>query len=175
MALIVLVVSALRRSGGLQLISSEHFHVMGKFMFAFTVFWAYVGYSQYMLIWYANIPEETIYFRIRNTEGWQTLSTFLVAGRFFALFPILLFQGAKRSPWIICCAAVWMLIVQLVDIYLVVLPSFHPTGPQLSVYDFSSLLCLLGYCGFFACRNIGSSNLFACRDPRLSGSVNLRN
>jgi hypothetical protein len=87
----------------------------------------------------------------------------------------LLFQASKRRPWIICCAAVWMLIMQLVDIYLVVLPSFHPTGPQFSVYDVSSFLCLLGYCGFFACRNIGSSNLFACRDPRLAESVNLRN
>ena len=48
----------------------EHYHIMGKWMLSFTVFWAYIGFSQYMLIWYANIPEETEYFIRRNTESW---------------------------------------------------------------------------------------------------------
>ena len=64
------------------MVNEEHFHVMGKFMLAFVIFWAYIGFDQYMLIWYANIPEETIYFRLRNTESWWYLSQFLVVGRF---------------------------------------------------------------------------------------------
>jgi len=57
--------------------------MMGKWMLAFTVFWAYIGFDQYMLIWYANIPEENIYFIIRNTGNWQWLSFGLVLFRFF--------------------------------------------------------------------------------------------
>ena len=92
MSLLVLIVTAMRRKGYLSVVNEEHYHIMGKFMLAFTVFWAYIGYSQYMLIWYANIPEETIYFRIRNTESWWYFSQFLVIGRFWLPFPALLFQ-----------------------------------------------------------------------------------
>src|SRR5207247_79205 len=71
MSLLVLVITALRKAGYLQeVITLEHYHIMGKWMLAFSVFWAYIGFSQYMLIWYANIPEETEYFIRRNTESW---------------------------------------------------------------------------------------------------------
>jgi len=66
MSLLVLIIYALQQKGYLKLVNLEHYHVMGKFMLAFCIFWAYIGFSQYMLIWYANIPEETIYFRVRN-------------------------------------------------------------------------------------------------------------
>lgn len=59
MSLLVLIVTALKRHGYLKVVNAEHYHVMGKFLLAFTVFWAYIGFSQYMLIWYANMPEET--------------------------------------------------------------------------------------------------------------------
>src|SRR6476659_7180220 len=90
MSLLVLVTTALRKAGYLKAVTLEHYHIMGKWMLAFTIFWAYIGFSQYMLIWYANIPEENIYFRLRNTESWHFLSTLLVVGRFFIPFPILL-------------------------------------------------------------------------------------
>ncbi len=77
MALTVLVISALRKAGYMrETVSIEHYHFMGKWMLAFTVFWAYIGFSQYMLIWYANIPEETEYFILRNTEGWNVLEPY---------------------------------------------------------------------------------------------------
>ena len=69
LCVLVLLITALRGAGYFGgIISVEHYHIIGKLMFAFTVFWAYIGFSQYMLIWYANIPEETIYFLRRNTE-----------------------------------------------------------------------------------------------------------
>ena len=71
MSLLVLVITALRQAGYLKdVVTLEHYHIMGKWMLAFTVFWAYIGFGQYMLIWYANIPEETHYFITRNTESW---------------------------------------------------------------------------------------------------------
>ena len=93
MALIVLTCKWLQSLGYLKPVTEEHYHLMGKFLFAFTVFWAYIGFSQYMLITYANIDEETIYFRVRNTGSWNYLSHFLVFGRFFFMFVPLLFQG----------------------------------------------------------------------------------
>ena len=75
MSLLVLVITALRNAGYLKdIVTMEHYHIMGKWMLSFTVFWAYIGFSQYMLIWYANMPEETEYFIRRNTESWNSLS-----------------------------------------------------------------------------------------------------
>ena len=175
MALLVLIVTWLKSSGYLKAVNEEHYHVMGKFMFAFTVFWAYIGYSQYMLIWYANIPEETIYFKIRTTESWNTFSTLLVVGRFFAPFPLLLFQGTKKKQRLICLVASLMIGMQLLDLYVIVLPSLHQTGVSPSIYDFSSLVAVVGFAAGVFFRQLSSTYIFPIKDPRLSGSVNLHN
>ena len=110
MSLLVLVITALRRAGYLKdIITLEHYHIMGKWMLAFTIFWAYIGFGQYMLIWYANIPEETEFFITRNTESWWALSMLLVVGRFFICFGILLLQGIKKKPRRLCWVAGWIL------------------------------------------------------------------
>lgn len=175
MALLVLVVTALRRSGYLGPVSKEHYHVMGKFMLAFTVFWAYIGYSQYMLIWYANIPEETIYFKIRNTESWHLLSTALVVGRFFVPFAFLLFQSTKKNIRVICGVAAWMLVMEILDMYVIVLPSLHQTGVSPSIYDLAALAAVGGSASGLYFRRLISSNVFPSRDPRLAASLNLHN
>ena len=127
----------MKKSGYLKVVNDEHYHIMGKFMLAFTIFWAYIGFSQYMLIWYANIPEETIYFRLRNTESWWYFSQFLVIGRFFLPFPVLLLQATKKTK-LINYVAVWILFMQLLDIYVIVLPSLHRTGFSPSILDLLS-------------------------------------
>src|SRR5438876_608852 len=175
MSLLVLVITGLRRAGYLQdIVTLEHYHIMGKFMLAFSIFWAYIGFSQYMLIWYANIPEETIYFRLRNTESWWYFSQFLVVGRFFLPFPVLLLQATKKTRFI-NWVAVWILVMQLIDIYVIVLPSLHRTGFSPSIFDALSLVGIGGILGWLFFRNIGKSNLFPTRDPRLLGSLKLAN
>src|SRR6266481_768862 len=139
MALLVLVITALQRAGYLKnVVTLEHYHIMGKWMFAFCVFWAYIGFSQYMLQWYANIPEETQYYIVRNTESWWPLSLLLVFGRFFGPFAILLLQSSKKEPHRLAMIAGWILLMQALDMYLIVLPSLHGTGVRLSIWD---LLC----------------------------------
>ena len=99
MCVLVLIITALRGAGYLrEVVTLEHYHIMGKLMLAFTIFWAYIGFSQYMLIWYANIPEETIYFLHRNTASWWYLSQFMVVGHFFVPFLLLLFHRGKKTP-----------------------------------------------------------------------------
>ena len=176
MSLLVLLITALKSKGYLKAVNNEHYHIMGKFMLAFTIFWAYIGFSQYMLIWYANIPEETIYFRIRNTESWWYFSQFLVIGRFFLPFPVLLMQMTKKTKYI-NYVAVWILLMQLIDVFVIVLPALHPTGVQFSDMFFSacSLVGIGGILGWLFLRIIGKSNLFPMRDPRLLGSIKLSN
>lgn len=175
MSVLVLLITWLKKCGHLKLVNNEHYHVMGKFLLAFTVFWAYIGYSQYMLIWYANMPEETVYFKIRNTDSWHILSTLLVVGRFFLPFPVLLFQGAKKRVAVLCGISVWIILMQILDLYVVVLPSLHQSGLNLSVYDLSSLVAITGFVAAFYLQKLSSANLIPSRDPRLLGSLKLSN
>ncbi|MDQ3621311.1 MAG: hypothetical protein M3463_02325 [Verrucomicrobiota bacterium] len=175
MSLLVLIVTALKARGYLKVVTIEHYHIMGKFMLAFVIFWAYIGFSQYMLIWYANIPEETIYYRIRNVGFWNVLSTFLVVGRFFLLLPVLLLQWTKKKPLYLCYAAGWVLFMQLIDIYVVVLPALHPHGFSPSILDLLTLAGIGGILGWLFFRKLGRSSLFPTRDPRLAESLTLVN
>jgi hypothetical protein len=176
MSLLVLVISALQRAGYLKnVVTLEHYHIMGKWMFAFCVFWAYIGFGQYMLIWYANIPEETQYFLTRNTESWWGLSMLLVIGRFFGPFAILLLQSIKKHPRQLCYVAAWILLMQMLDIYLVVLPALHGTGVHVSLWDFAALIAIGATLAFVYLRIVGKTSLFPVRDPRLVESLKLVN
>jgi hypothetical protein len=176
MALLVLVISALRRAGYFKdVITAEHYHIMGKWMFAFTVFWAYIGFGQYMLIWYANLPEETQFFIARNTQGWWWLSMLLVIGRFFGPFAILLLRSIKKHPHQLCYIAAWIVFMQLLDMYLVVLPSLHGTGVHLSVWDFIAPIGMGAALAFVYLRIVPRTSLFPVRDPRLIESLKLVN
>jgi hypothetical protein len=175
MSLLVLVTTALRKAGYLKVVTLEHYHIMGKWMLAFSVFWAYIGFSQYMLYWYANIPEETQYFLVRNTESWWPLSMLLVIGRFFIPFAILLLQGIKKNPHQLCIVAGWVMLMQALDMYIIVLPSLHGTGVHLSVWDFLCPIAIGCSLAFLYLRLIGKTSTFPVRDPRLVESLRLRN
>jgi len=176
MSLLVLVISALRRAGYLnEVVTLEHYHIMGKWMLAFSIFWAYIGFGQYMLIWYANMPEETQYFIVRNTESWWAMSMLLVVGRFFGPFAILLLRSVKKKPVQICWVAGWILFMQLIDMYVVVLPALHGTGVHLSVWDLVALVAMGSTLGFVYLWLLPRSSLFPVRDPRLIESLRLTN
>jgi hypothetical protein len=176
MSLLVLVITALRQAGYLKdVVTLEHYHIMGKWMFAFCVFWAYIGFGQYMLIWYANMPEETEYFITRNTESWWVLSMLLVIGRFFGPFAILLLRSIKKQPHRLCYVAGWILCMQMLDMYLVILPALHGTGVHVSIWDFVSLIAIGATLGFAYLQIVPSTSLFPIRDPRLIESLRLTN
>ena len=176
MSLTVLVISALRKAGYLrETVTIEHYHIMGKWMLSFTVFWAYIGFSQYMLIWYANIPEETEYFLLRNTESWNLLSLLLVIGRFFLPFAILLMRFVKLKPEKLCWIAGWVVCMQLLDMYVVVMPELHRTGVHFSILDLIPLIGMGGALGFVYLRIVNKSSLFPVRDPRLIESLRIVN
>ena len=172
MALLVLVITALRQAGYLKnVVTVEHYHIMGKWMLAFCIFWAYIGFGQYMLIWYANLPEETVFFLTRNTQSWWALSMLLVIGRFFVPFAILLLRSIKKHPHQLCWMAGWTVCMQMLDMYLVVLPALHGTGVHVSIWDLLSLVAVGATLAFIYLRLLPRSSLFPVRDPRLVESL----
>ncbi|MGA8659329.1 MAG: hypothetical protein WB586_24650 [Chthoniobacterales bacterium] len=175
MALIILVVVGLQNFGYLGSVNEEHYHIMGKLLFTFTIFWGYIGFSQYMLIWYGNIPEETEFFLKRNVESWVVLSTALVVGRFVIPFIYLLFQSTKRNSNLLSYICFWVLAMHILDIYIIVLPFMHPTGFQISVLDVLCLFSIGCPLAFLFLLTLGRVSLFPARDPRLLESVKLSN
>ena len=170
---LILVTLRLQAGGALEsLVTGEHFHDMGKMLFGFVVFWAYIGFSQFMLIWYANIPEETFWFAMRWDEPtWQAVSIFLAAGHFAIPFLFLISQPVKRNRLAMTVAAVWMLFMHYVDVYWLVMPTLHHEAFHLSLLD---LTCWLGVGGlFFAAFGwlLQRGALVPVKDPRLPESL----
>lgn len=185
MAFLIILVTLLRRAGYLrEVVTPEHYHLMGKLFLAFTVFWAYIAFSQFFLIWYANITEETKFYLTRNTAFWNPYSIgFLVVGHFFVQFAALLTQSLKKNPKVICAIAVWSLVMHFFDIYWMIIPERGPSltgGHDLLVAgsiwtDLLAWVAVAGFFGFGLMHFLGKGSLFPCRDPRLDESLNVVN
>lgn len=104
-------------------VNTEHYHDLGKLMFSFMVFWTYTNFSQYMLIWYANLPEETGWFAHRAIHGWGAVGAMLIIGHFFFPFIFLLSRNVKRHSVLLPVGAIAMLLVHCLDMQFLILPS----------------------------------------------------
>ena len=172
LALICVVSVLLKRSGNLAgIVNENHLHDLGKFMFAFTVFWAYIGFSQFMLIWYANLPEETSYFMHRMNGGWMPVSIFLLAGKFLVPFFFLLPRDAKRNEKLLIGVGSFMLFAQWVDMLWITQPQLNAEGPVISWIEIGTALGFVGIFGLVIARFLARNNIVAIGDPRLAESV----
>jgi hypothetical protein len=102
-----------------------HYHNLGKLLLAFTAFWAYIGFSQFMLIWIGNLPEELPWFIARTQGPWKPVFYLLVFGHFLVPFFLLLSKDLKLRPRALAAVATWILIAHWIDLYWVVVPTFH--------------------------------------------------
>lgn len=125
LCLITFLALALKKAGMLPEVTREHIQDMGKFMFAFTVFWTYIAFSQYMLYWYANIPEETVWYMKRLSAGWETVAASLLIFHFILPFLILLPRMTKRIYPALAVMAVWLLVMHWVDLWWVTMPAME--------------------------------------------------
>ncbi len=183
MAVVILTAALLRRAGYLEkVVGSEHFHTSGKLMFAFVVFWGYITFSQFFLIWYANITEETAYYLIRNTGHWNTGSIIVYVGIHFAIpFLLLLPAWVKRNPKYLAPMAVWILFAHALDLYFVIVPERGPSianAPTVDHAFWGDILVLATIASLFAWRFIGTlgkHSLYPCGDPRLHESLGISN
>jgi hypothetical protein len=162
-------------------VTTEHFHDLGKMMFAFTIFWAYIGFSQFMLIWYANIPEETGWFKERFEGGWfggwGMLSATLLFGHFVIPFFGLLSRHIKRRRPSLAFWAIWQLVMIYLDMYWLVMPTIgpHTAGPPFALID---VACAVGILGVFVAgiaMRAKNLNLMPTNDPRLPKSLAFEN
>jgi hypothetical protein len=182
-ALVILLAVVLERRGPLAgVITPEHYHDLGKMLFSFVAFWAYIAFSQYMLMWYGNIPEETVWWGQRLGHGWLGFSVGLALVNFVLPFFFLLSRDVKRHRVTIGIAAVWLLAAHYVDVYWLVMPSLaaHGVGGLGSGFrlDWLDLLALVAVVGLF----LGTLGLLMRRsalvpvaDPRLPESLSFEN
>jgi hypothetical protein len=169
--------SHLLQGGGLlpNAITREHYHDLGKLIFAFIVFWAYIGFSQYMLIWYANIPEETEWFLQRQSGGWTALSVLLLFGHFFLPFLALLSRYPKRQRLLLVPGTIWVLFMHWVDLYWLAMPAFGASSPPLHALDFTLFVGVGGIFTALLLRRLAKHSLLPEKDPRLADSLVFEN
>jgi hypothetical protein len=175
-ALMTVIAVLVQRAGALRrTITTEHYHDLGKLLFAFTVFWAYIAFSQYMLMWYANLPEETFWYAARQDGSWGLWSLLLLFGHFLVPFLALMSRDVKRRKPLLVLGAVWMLAMQWADVYWLVMPGKSPGTIPFSLMDVAVFLGVGGLFFAAAARRLGAHPLVALKDPRLSESLGFEN
>jgi hypothetical protein len=183
-SLLVIVMARLKAAGRLQgVVTSEHFHDSGKLLFSFTVFWSYIAFSQYFLIWYSNIPEETAFFFYRTFEGsaWRPLGILLIIGHFAAPFLVGIFRPVKRSPLALGALASWALFIHFTDIYFMVRPMVEAGEntpivilPRLWV-DIAAIAGVFAILIGYLILRIPAAPLVPVRDPLMHESLEHKN
>lgn len=175
-SLLALSCAFLNSTGRLNLsVTTEHFHDLGRLMFGFVVFWAYIAFSQYMLIWIADIPEETGWFYYRQKGSWAIASLVLLFGHFIFPFLFLIGRTIKRRPRLLAAAAVWLLAIHWFDLYWLAMPTFQKGGVAPHLLDVTLLLGIGGLWVACSAWQLTDTPLVCERDPRLPESLALDN
>jgi hypothetical protein len=176
LAFLVIIATALRKKKVLSdIITIEHYHDLGKFLFGFTIFWGYMAFSQYFLIWYGNIPEETIWFRHRWEGTWKYITMVLVFGHFLIPFLMLMLRAVKRNLNLLRIISYWILFMHFLDLYWLVMPNLYEHGFHISWIDFATFLGLGGIFLWYFWSQYFSAALVPVNDPHLKDSINFVN
>ncbi len=178
LASLVLISLFLVREGRFKgVLSQSHLYDLGNIMLAFTVFWAYISFSQYFLIWNANVPEETFWYVLREEGNWKFVGFFLIFGHF--LFPFLYLLGYRNKilPGRIAFISAWFILAQLIDFYYNIMPNMLdsdgvPFAFRISIWDITSLLAVGGICAWAFLNSLNRTKIIPIRDPRILESVN---
>lgn len=165
-------------------VTVEHYHDLGKLIFGFTFFWTYISFSQYLLIWYGNIPEETEWFYHRQEGNWLYVSIALIFFHWMLPFAGTMLRHVRRRPWAMACWAVYLLVMHYVDVFWMIMPEAHAAlpGSAPSVVNAmgvgASVLCVVGMLMLMVglvLRVAQHTRVVAVRDPRLLESMAFEN
>ncbi|MGQ0506482.1 MAG: hypothetical protein ACT4TC_14310 [Myxococcaceae bacterium] len=173
-AIAVTTLIALRGRGETLLhhtVTPEHFHSLGKLLLAFVAFWAYIAFSQFMLIWIANIPEEVTWYQSRIGPGWRPLAIALAVGHFLIPFAALLSASLKRVPKLLAAVALWCLFMHWIDLHWLVLPTLYPDAPHFHWTDLTAFVGVGGVYGAFAVFRFRGVAPVPVGDPYLAQSI----
>ena len=170
----VLIISVAAASRGEPLkgaLNENHVHSLGKYLFAFVAFWAYIAFSQYLLMWIANLPEEVPWYLVRTDTGWKGTGIFLVLFQFVLPFLILLSRPLKRRLAPLVAMSTWIVAAHYVDVYWVVMPPYSPEGPRPSWMDLAALVGVGGVAVAYVVSRLRGHPLVPARDPYLDDSL----
>jgi hypothetical protein len=171
MSLIAIFVVFLKNRGYLEYVTEEHLHDLGKFMFAFSVFWTYLWYSQFMLIWYANIPEETIYFKPRMQGPYRAIFFLNLILNFVMPFLLLLRRGSKRNYTTMTFLAILIIFGHWLDFYQMVMPGALGEHYSMGWFEFGILALYAGLIMYLVGRALQKTPLLAKHHPMLKESI----
>jgi hypothetical protein len=145
LAFSIILLFWLSKRGALgDIIGPEHFHDLGNLMLAFTVLWAYTSFSQYLIIWSGNIPEETTWYTRRSNNGWQIASVALIVFHFAVPFFVLLSRFVKRRGQLLARVAAWMILARLLDLFYWIVPTGHADHIGIHWLDIVAVIALGG-------------------------------
>ena len=170
MSLVALYVIYLKNRGELEYVTDEHLHDVGKFMFAFSIFWTYLWFSQFMLIWYANLPEEVVYYQTR----WTYFKKLWVANlliNFIAPFLVLMTRDAKRKVQILWVAGFIIIGGHWLDVYLMVTPGTVGSHWHIGFVEIGTFIGYLGLFLFSTLRELSKAALVPKNHPMLPESL----
>ena len=170
-AIVILVVSIHCLAPASFTVTPGHLHDLGKLLFAFSTFWMYLWFCQYMLIWYGNIPEETAYFVKRQQGPWASLFLLNPILNWGAPFVLLLSQRAKKTASVLVLAATVIVTGNLLDLYLAVLPRFLGPTPALGLLEIGLPAAAIGLFALAVFHVLGRAPLVPVRDPSLAKSI----
>jgi hypothetical protein len=155
-------------------IGKDHFYSLGTLMFAFTVFWGYIAFSQYMLVWYGNLPDETFWYMQRWDGGWKLISLLLIVTHFIVPFFGLLSYEAKTNLKRLKFMSIWILCVHFLDLYWLIIPSMSRTDHiySFSWIDFVYPIFFVGILILVFNKMTEKTNLVPVGDPKLERGLN---
>ena len=154
-----------------RVLTSHHFHDLGKFLFAFLMLWAYLQFSQFLIIWSANIPEEIPHYLNRWDNSWKYLSIFIVVGHFMVPYALLLSRDLKRNYGKLQIIAAWILFARIADYWWHVAPELHKDGLTISLLDVALPLALGGIFISLFVAQLGGRSLLPVNDPALEKAL----
>lgn len=157
------------------ILTIQHFHDLGNLMFAFTVLWAYLSFSQFLIIWAGNLPEEIPWYLRRFSGGWGYIAVAIATFHFGVPFALMLFRVVKRTPSLLQKVALWMIVARMLDVFWIVEPAFYQDGMPLHSQVFGvswlDIAAPLGIGGIWLAAflwNLKRYPLVPLKDPRLT-------
>lgn len=170
-ALITLFVIYLKNKGYLELVNQEHLHDLGKFMFAFSIFWTYLWFSQFMLIWYANIPEETVYFKHRLQGPYRGIFFLNLIINFIAPLLVFMRRSSKRNYTLLVFMSVLIIFGHWIDFYQMVIASISKEHVELGLFDFGVAAGFVGLIMWATGNALSKHSLINRNHPFLKESI----
>lgn len=174
LAMTTIFVIVLKRSGGAgSFITEAHLLNLGKLLFAFSTFWMYIWFSQYLLIWYANIPEEVVYLIRRQEGSWVIFTILNVAFNWLIPFIVLLPRWTKRNEGLLLKVCIILLVGHWIDLFWMIMPPFMPSAPVFNLWEFAPLSAGLSLFLYVALKTLSKHSVLPTGDPMLVESLHL--